>query len=401
MRHIHTTAVAGVIAMVQVSVMAQVSTTSTAAAVPDITSPDDVSITQAAPFVYQVTAVPSPTSYGAIGLPAGISINPATGLISGTVLTAVPATVEVTATNDAGQGRLALSLTPTNISTAVGTNNNCSADATVPAAAANMQWTRLVFCDDFDSLDTIDTKGTGAEGFNWYTYRPSGLLPQSAYTVANSALTLTDSQYAYNWGLSTSDMRTGNGQSWTFGYFEARISFNPTLGTSGSGWPSFWSVSEYKATHLNAQDFGEIDFFEAFPQNSSPGNYYGAFGGTVHDWHHNLTSGADVESSAGYTDYINGRNVVPSDVDWTQWHVVGCLWTPGQITWYLDGRQMLTQQYSASTQGNPVASDATGATPAPIGVWDIIDAEQMGMMLILGTGPNWPIHVDYVRVWKQ
>jgi len=52
---------------------------------PAITSADSASGIFGATFSYQITATGSPTSYGATGLPAGLSIATSSGLISGTV----------------------------------------------------------------------------------------------------------------------------------------------------------------------------------------------------------------------------------------------------------------------------------------------------------------------------
>ena len=45
----------------------------------------------------------------------------------------------------------------------------------IPAAAAAAGYTRLAFSDDFDNLNTIDLKGEGKPGFNWYIDRPNGM----------------------------------------------------------------------------------------------------------------------------------------------------------------------------------------------------------------------------------
>ncbi len=62
-------------------------------------------------FTFQVTATNTPTSYGADGLPAGLSIDPVTGLISGTPTTAGTYAVTVNATNSNRTVTAPLSLT--------------------------------------------------------------------------------------------------------------------------------------------------------------------------------------------------------------------------------------------------------------------------------------------------
>jgi hypothetical protein len=62
-------------------------------------------------FSYQVTATNSPTSFNATGLPAGLSVNTTTGVISGAPTTAGTSTVSVSATNKTGTGTANLTLT--------------------------------------------------------------------------------------------------------------------------------------------------------------------------------------------------------------------------------------------------------------------------------------------------
>lgn len=76
-----------------------------AAAAPAIASGLVASGTVGVAFSYQIVATNSPTSYLVTGLPAGLSANAATGLISGTPTTATPAggtTVMLQATNAGG-----------------------------------------------------------------------------------------------------------------------------------------------------------------------------------------------------------------------------------------------------------------------------------------------------------
>ena len=66
---------------------------------PVITSATSASGTVGSAFSYQITATNSPTSYSATGLPAGLSVNTTTGLISGTPTAAGTSTVTLGATN--------------------------------------------------------------------------------------------------------------------------------------------------------------------------------------------------------------------------------------------------------------------------------------------------------------
>jgi fibronectin type 3 domain-containing protein len=81
------------------------------AAPPAITSAITASGRVRSAFSYQITATNAPTSYGAAGLPAGLSVNAGTGLISGTPASAATSTVTLSATNSAGTGNATLMLT--------------------------------------------------------------------------------------------------------------------------------------------------------------------------------------------------------------------------------------------------------------------------------------------------
>src|SRR5438876_735847 len=78
---------------------------------PVITSPTTATGTVGVAFSYQITATNNPTSYNATGLPAGLTVNTSTGLISGTPTTAGTYTVTISATNAGGTGSATLTLT--------------------------------------------------------------------------------------------------------------------------------------------------------------------------------------------------------------------------------------------------------------------------------------------------
>src|SRR5438105_879620 len=82
------------------------------AAKPVITSPLTATGSVGVAFSYQITATNSPTSFNATGLPAGLSVNTANGVISGTPTgPAGTASVTISATNANGTGTATLSLT--------------------------------------------------------------------------------------------------------------------------------------------------------------------------------------------------------------------------------------------------------------------------------------------------
>jgi beta-glucanase (GH16 family) len=273
----------------------------------------------------------------------------------------------------------------------IGSTGNCS-QASPPSAAASAAFRRLSFCDDFDSIASIDVHDTGDTGYKWYPHTPGNNLTPKDFSVAHSELTVEDTDFHNSWGLATFNYRTHKGHTFQFGYFEARIDFDPTLKRfGGQGWPAFWGLSvRHVMSGLKKKDptpWTELDFFEAFKGDRGP--HHAFFGGTVHVWKSDGTNATNVR---------NKQNTYATLVDWTQWHTVGCLWTKDKITWYLDGTKVGQQSYSANSRGNQPALDEERKVSVPNGVFKLVDSDSI--FLILGTGPKWPMNVDWVRVWQ-
>ena len=78
---------------------------------PAITSALTATGTLNTAFSYSITATNTPTSYNATNLPAGLSVNTATGVISGTPIAPGTTSVTISATNAGGTGSATLSIT--------------------------------------------------------------------------------------------------------------------------------------------------------------------------------------------------------------------------------------------------------------------------------------------------
>jgi len=264
----------------------------------------------------------------------------------------------------------------------------CSSASAPPPPAANYGLSVLAFCDDFDSTSTIDIKGTGIAGFQWYTNLPFGWgkTKPPAFTISQSVLTVTSSVKGSNWALTTRDPITGNGNSWRFGYFEARISFNPGLVSQSAAWPAFWGMSSNKLQHNDIREYSELDFFEALVVSEE---HVDGFLGTIHDWQDGMN-----------IDYFNQNDWQETHTDWSQWHTVGVLWVPGSVTWYLDGNPLMSQLYWSNSGPSPSAIGANVVYPTPPGIFSNIDDDPMGQQIVIGSDPNWPLMIDWVRVWS-
>lgn len=100
------------------------------AGAPVITSSNTASGVAGTAFSYQITATNSPSGFAANGLPAGLTVNSTTGLISGTPTGTGTYTITLSATNSSGTGSATLTLTVVStyfvqtVSTAAPNNSN-------------------------------------------------------------------------------------------------------------------------------------------------------------------------------------------------------------------------------------------------------------------------------------
>ena len=138
---------------------------------PAITSATTASGTVSAPFSYQITASGVPTSYAATGLPAGLSVNTMTGLISGTPPSLGTTNIMVSATNASGTGTQAVAITISNLPVPVANPFTLAVPFNMPAsynlvASVTGNYTSI-------AIVTQVTNGTlVVSGFN-VTYTPN------------------------------------------------------------------------------------------------------------------------------------------------------------------------------------------------------------------------------------
>jgi hypothetical protein len=230
----------------------------------------------------------------------------------------------------------------------------------------------LVFADEFNTLDL----GTGngfviSKPFRWYegVWFSRQHAPLDRFSAANSELTLAwkRGQKQPDSSISTFSRNSRYYHAWRYGYFEARMKWNPVPGA----WPAFWLIPVPPAP-----ESGELDIFEG--QGNEPHTFFG----TIHRW----KGSRELASSSK-----RNRLPIPLDADFATYHTYGLLWVPGRVTWYFDGV--------------PLHSERT---------YEIFDKQNYLMILGIQEGVNWKsgdltgvdaqvltLTVDWVRVWQR
>jgi beta-glucanase (GH16 family) len=162
-------------------------------------------------------------------------------------------------------------------------------------------------------------------------------------------------------GRSESDLELDNAYAFTYGFVEAAVE----LPTADGTWPSFWLLS------ADNTSLPEIDVFE----------WYGSTPDRV-------TMHVHQRAGDGDGDVVQGHEATMDDARGRR-HVFGVLWTPTEVTFYLDGR-------------------ATGTIDDPA----LVPTTPMYLILNLAIGgpdevgtprpEQFPtaFSVDYVRVWQ-
>ncbi|MBR2405458.1 MAG: family 16 glycosylhydrolase [Clostridia bacterium] len=255
----------------------------------------------------------------------------------------------------------------------------------IPQAAEKAGYRNLVFYDDFDDAATVDWKDTRKPGFNWYIDRPFNWpsLVDGDVTMKESVLTVAQEQSCANWGVGSYSAHGDTGHAYRYGYFEARIRFDVTKNKKDvSGFPAWWCFSVAHTTDRNDEHWSELDFFEAMTNPTAGDDYTGTYVATVHDW---VRDGNPIN----HQNPNNWHDKVVTE----GWHDYGCLWKPGVFEWYYDGELLSRVTYAADSRPEPANENNFE------GCYSFMETETM--MLILGSCKEWPMDVDWVRVWQE
>jgi len=277
-----------------------------------------------------------------------------------------------------------------------GSTDRCAADEfAAPSVAVAAGLNHLALCDDFTSDASIDKDATLKPGYNWYTsiMRIDGAqkahVTATEFTVSNSVLHLNAEEVSGGYALYSAALLTYSPNSYVGKtyvppfYLEYRFAVNKSLapgslGIAGStlrySWPSVWlnDITLQFAQFSNGtipHSYAEIDPLEFYVSTVGMGAGNWQQHSAIHIWDTPTTIDPDNDIS----------------VDWgTTWddatyHVVGVLVNSTAVYIYFDGALM---NIMTTTGGFAPAFDAS-------------------YNLIINPGyQNWPIHVDYVQIWK-
>ena len=296
-----------------------------------------------------------------------------------------------------------------------------AADPVHPAIAAG--YDTIIFEDDFDNTSNIDMADTRTAGFMWYRKMWFGLpiINPDQISISDSVLKIGNG--TGNWPAIVTAIDTGVTDAYVGTvfedgcYFEMRMKFDPADWTAGfgtTGIPNFYSMSiehiadpdsvslgKWPGQASGYSHFIEFDFMET---NSNATTSYLS---VTHDW-----GGTAPEPGSGAypINIVNGGNNIINvgEIDFTKFHDYGFLWvpqvdsTPGRLQRYFDGVLVSSLYFLGPPGSPPLPNTDNSFTPVTAGAADrtysIIDQHRLAVLI--GAGKDWPIYVDWIKVWQ-
>ena len=279
---------------------------------------------------------------------------------------------------------------------------------TPPEIAKEHGMTKLVFEDDFDSLDTIDLNATGEEGYKWYVRRPYSCTTMTPddITIKDSILTLHEHNSLFNYGLATVDGRNGVGYTFNKGVLEFRCRIphfdqDKRNGREyGCGVPAIWSFPRekiYEGPGFYTPNWVETDWMEYWGDlDAFPGGHATI---TLHETFRSKDeNGVVIQSekeavqkhSLGKERHFNGFHDA-------LWHTMTFLWEDDLFVGYFDGKEVLRMEYGKDRLCDPLPRVAVGEQVN--GAFSFMNEQKLAL-IISGSLYN-PLEIDWIRVWQK
>ena len=274
-----------------------------------------------------------------------------------------------------------------------------------PEIAKQHGMTRLVFEDDFDSLDTIDLEATGKEGFKWYMRRPyaAPVLTAEDFTIEGSVLKLHENNSLYNYGLATVDAKNGVGFTFNKGVLEFRVRvphYDQEMRSyklPGGGGPAVWSFPREKIYEWEgnyAPHWVETDWMEYWGDlNLFPEGHYSI---TLHETFRAQENG--VYQHKTFTQkHSLGKERHQHGFHDALWHTMTFLWEEDLFVGYFDGKEVLRMNYGEDRLCDPLPSVTLGEQVK--GAFSYMNKQELAL-IISGSKCN-PMEIDWIRVWQK
>jgi beta-glucanase (GH16 family) len=264
---------------------------------------------------------------------------------------------------------------------------------TTSTKTSNPAGWRLVWNDEFSgaTVDTgkwkVENKSTYGDGngeLACLLNRPENVAVSSGSLHLRATREKTpvicgssDKRFPQGRTYTSAHLSTRGLANWTYGRFEMRAKLPTAPGTSKGLWPAFW-------LRPTSGGIGELDVMEAVGTSNRTDGEVGKVHQTI--WYDYTgthpkqvkTSGVSPDPSTGY-------------------HVYAAEWSPGKITWFVDGVATFTRTTSTTSWLDSAFS-----------------AKPFYLRLNLAVGGSWPgtpdsatdfttntYDVDYVRVYKH
>ena len=230
---------------------------------------------------------------------------------------------------------------------------------------------KLVFSDEFN--------GTEVDWSKWFNYKNR----ENAILDGKGNLLLKIDFNPKTQQLEEASLWSR--QTFKYGYFESRLRFTKQPGW----WAAFWLYGDSNANPM--LDGFEIDIFEDYYTRP---NKKGAANLGILDHNLHVYTGSLLKS-------WNYSSKLPGSLD--DFYVIGCKWTPFEISYYLNGRQIASS--ANHSPYNSVTFDAihhaAGITPLhAIVSGQIMQKAWNGLTAEDGKFPEYFV-VDYVRVYDE